>query len=261
MLIEFHKFHGTGNDFIVIDNRKHNFPDDIAVIKKLCDRRFGIGADGLILLSYETGFDFKMKYFNSDGKEGTMCGNGGRCIVAFAEKLKIIHEDAKFLASDGVHEANILSHNRNIWNIRLGMNSVNEIIENGEDYFIDSGSPHHIVFVNNVNAIDVLSEGRKIRYSDKYSSKGTNVNFVELKENSIFVRTYERGVENETLSCGTGAVASAIASSIRAGLTKQIEIKCLGGELKVHFNKRENFSDIWLEGPAEHVFTGKIELE
>ena len=227
------------------------------LINRLCNRRFGIGADGLILISDLAGYDFEMKYFNSDGHEGTMCGNGGRCSADFAIRAGIAGKKLAFKAIDGIHMAE--AHD-NI--IRLQMNDVKppDTINNG--YFLNTGSPHFVIFENNIDKIDVNSEGAKIRWSDRFAPGGTNVNFVEAKGKGIYVRTFERGVEEETLSCGTGVTASAIASVLSGHFdTKSVDVKTKGGNLSVSFNASgENISDIWLSGPATFVFEGKIEV-
>lgn len=258
MAIVFNKYQGAGNDFIIIDNRKGFFSSgDSNLVKKLCDRRFGIGADGLILISNSNQHDFEMKYFNSDGFEGTMCGNGGRCSADFAIKEGIAGKKLIFKAIDGAHKA---VSEENI--IRLQMNDIKETRLINGNYFINTGSPHYVVFKKNIESLDVNSEGKKIRWSDEFSPEGTNVNFVEPQENGIYVRTFERGVEEETLSCGTGVTASAIVS-VLAGYfdTKSVSVKTMGGNLSVSFNiSGGTISDIWLSGPATFVFEGKIEV-
>ncbi|MDO9581006.1 MAG: diaminopimelate epimerase [Bacteroidales bacterium] len=258
MIIVFNKYQGAGNDFIIIDNRKDIFnPDDSGLINKLCDRRFGIGADGLILISENLPNDFEMKYFNADGFESTMCGNGGRCSADFAIRTKIAGKKLVFKAIDGLHKA--ISEDGII---RLQMNDVKypRIVDG--NYFIDTGSPHYVLFKKNLNSFDVNSEGKKIRWSEKFAPVGTNVNFVEIEENSIYVRTFERGVEEETLSCGTGVTASAIASVLSGHIdTNNINVKTKGGYLTVSFNIfGESIHEIWLSGPATFVFEGKIEV-
>jgi diaminopimelate epimerase len=226
-------------------------------VKLLCDRRFGIGADGLILISEHTGYDFEMKYFNSDGNESSMCGNGGRCAADFAFRHRIAGETQRFLTFDGIHQAFISGGL-----VRLGMNNVEstEIIDN--NYFLNTGSPHYIVPVKSIIETDVLNEGRKLRNSGKFAPGGTNVNFVEMQKDGIFVRTYERGVEEETLSCGTGVTASAIASVLAGHFVKSdINVTTLGGKLNVRFTiNGERITDIWLKGPATFVFEGSIEV-
>jgi diaminopimelate epimerase len=256
MTIPFNKYQGTGNDFIIIDNREALFnPDATQAIKTLCERRLGIGADGLILISDREGFDFEMKYFNSDGNESSMCGNGGRCAADFALRHSIAGEKQRFLTFDGVHRA-FISENL----VKLGMNDVENIKIIDGNYFINTGSPHYIIPVSNVKEIDVFTKGRKLRYSEIFAPEGTNVNFVELLDNGIFVRTYERGVEDETFSCGTGVTASAI-SAVLSGhfVNGDINVMTKGGKLRVEFSfDKERITDIWLTGPATYVFEGVI---
>jgi len=259
--IKFYKFHGTGNDFIIIDNRDKiihwNSP---AYIKSLCNRRLGIGADGLILLEESSLGAFYMRYFNSDGNESTMCGNGGRCIVAFAEKLGIIQKDEliNFHAIDGMHQA--------IWHegdVSLKMVDVKAVEQNSWGYFIDTGSPHIVCFVDDPGVVDVVKAGREIRNHPSFGSKGTNVNFVKKTgEGMLDVRTYERGVEDETLSCGTGCVASVLADHYLNGNCDRYRVRVKGGILWVKFEplQRGIYRDIWLEGPARFVFEGNIRL-
>ena len=259
MTVAFYKYHGAGNDFIVIDNRNLVFdPKNHDLIHKLCDRRFGIGADGLMLLQNKAGYDFEMIYFNADGKEGSMCGNGGRCIVAFAHFLEITNETSRFWATDGEHVAKILSPEY----INLKMIDVSDIEINDNYYFLDTGSPHYVQFVKGIEDLDVYNAGKDIRYNDRFSETGTNVNFVEEINNRLMVRTYERGVENETLACGTGITAAAIAAALNHGKSKQeYHIKALGGDLKVRFEQSGTvFTNVWLEGPAVQVFRGNIEV-
>ena len=260
--IPFFKYQGTGNDFVVIDNRGAGYLQgrDTELIQKLCDRRFGIGADGLILLQDRQGYDFEMVYFNADGKESSMCGNGGRCITAFAKFLGIVNERAHFLAIDGPHDAFIDVDN---W-VELKMSDVASV-ENGEDYFLlDTGSPHYVVFVEDLDDIDVVENGQAIRYSKRFREEGVNVNFVEKKRNGIMVATYERGVEDETLSCGTGVTAAAIAYYLQTeeGENREVPISSKGGRLKVRLqeNPEGGFYNIWLGGGTQQVFSGTIEL-
>ncbi|HFA47567.1 MAG TPA: diaminopimelate epimerase [Bacteroidetes bacterium] len=260
MKIPFYKYQGTGNDFVLIDNRGEIYltKKDTARIRLLCDRKFGIGADGLILLQDADGFDFEMVYFNADGSQSSMCGNGGRCIAAFAKRLGIIDRKCTFLAIDGAHEAIVHGDN----SVELKMGNVDDI-EVGEDYFIlDTGSPHYVIFVEDVDDINVVEGGQAIRYGDRFRKEGINVNFVEITKDKLLMATYERGVEDETLSCGTGVVAAAISFFIKNKYASQNEIavSMKGGELKVKLKRDgDGFVDIWLCGPTEMVFRGEFE--
>ena len=254
-VLHFHKYQGTGNDFILLDNRELHFPkDDVQFIHQLCDRRFGIGADGLILLENDDLSDFRMVYFNSDGNESSMCGNGGRCIVAFANQLGIIKEKASFNAIDGLHEAKIVDGH-----VELKMIDVDSIKQIRNHFYLNTGSPHHVQLVENLEAYNVKKEGAKIRYGI-YGKTGSNINFVEQESNDVFmVRTYERGVEDETLSCGTGVTAVALAM-YTSGKTngETVTVKTLGGDLSVQFSKAGKvFSNIKLSGPVTKVFEGQ----
>ncbi|MFZ5430704.1 MAG: diaminopimelate epimerase [Bacteroidota bacterium] len=254
----FYKYHGAGNDFILIDNRGSGFPaDNISYIEWLCDRRFGIGADGLMLLQEYPGFDFEMRYFNSDGREASMCGNGGRCIAAFASRLGIIGSQARFLAVDGPHEA-ILEPDGDV---NLKMSDVSGVDVSGHEYYLDTGSPHFVRFLDSLEGLDVYQEGKAVRYSDRFREKGTNVNFVQQEGMKLTVYTYERGVEAETLACGTGITASALSAALRSGVSEgNYEVKAKGGNLSVSFEKSgAGFTNVWLKGPATFVFRGTIE--
>lgn len=260
MKIPFIKYQGTGNDFVLIDNREITYltKEDTAKVQQLCDRRFGIGADGLILLQNKEGFDFEMIYFNSDGSESTMCGNGGRCITAFAKHLGIIQDKAYFLAIDGPHEAIIRADD---W-VELKMIDVPKVHCEAEHYELNTGSPHYVAFVEDVDDIDVVENGQAIRYSEAFRAEGINVNFVEKRKEEILVLTYERGVEAETYSCGTGATAAAIAYYLEApDVSRQhVAIQTKGGNLAVRIvpNGNGGFEDVWLCGPAELVFVGTV---
>lgn len=241
----------------MIDNRTHFFPkNDVNIINKLCDRRFGIGADGLILLEPSEKEDFTMVYYNADGNEGSMCGNGGRCLVAFAKQLQIIDKNTTFDAVDGLHIATIEDGI-----VSLKMIDVNEINATKADAFLNTGSPHHIQFCKDVSAINVKETGAEIRYGSPYFEEGTNVNFAEqISDNSFKVRTYERGVEDETLACGTGVTAVALAAfNDNRTANKTVQLEVLGGNLEVSFeNDGENYTNVFLKGPAEFVFEGDI---
>ena len=254
--IKFYKYQGTGNDFVMIDNRDLEFPKSTELIEKLCDRRFGIGADGLILLENDENSDFKMVYFNSDGNESTMCGNGGRCIVAFAHFLDIFEDQTTFDAIDGLHKAEIKNGI-----VKLKMIDVIDINTDGQDFVMNTGSPHYVKYVEMLNNYNVFKNGNEIRNSPTYKAEGINVNFVEaLSDKEIFVRTYERGVEDETYSCGTGVTASALTFMDKNNQTS-VAVKVLGGKLKVYAEKNgAGFSNIWLEGPASQVFSGTISI-
>lgn len=260
--MHFWKYQGTGNDFIMLDWRNEQ-PWTQADAKKIahwCDRRFGIGADGLIGLTLREGFDFEMIYFNSDGSQ-SFCGNGGRCAVAFARQLGIIQNHYHFLGIDGAHEA-VFSKTNN--NVELKMNDVNSIETNGDVSILYTGSPHYIQFVVELDGVDMMQEGRAIRYSERFNKDGINVNLVRaLSPTLLSVRTYERGVESETLSCGTGVTAAVLAAHSRhfGANDGQNEVNVLvqGGELSIRYvaeNNGQTFSDIWLIGPAEKVFSG-----
>ena len=256
MTIAFNKYQGAGNDFIIIDNRKVLInPGDHVLINRLCDRRFGIGADGLILISGHDKADFEMKYFNSDGKLGSMCGNGGRCTAHFADKYKIAGKKQKFIAFDGLHEAEV---KKDV--VRLQMSDVNEYKIIDGSYFLNTGSPHYVVFTRDIDKINVNEEGSRLRWSSKFAPGGTNVNFVEVHKTGLYLRTFERGVEEETLACGTGVTASAIASVLAGHFdTGSVSVKARGGNLKVDFAVKNNkVTNVWLTGPATFVFEGKI---
>ncbi len=252
--LQFYKYQGTGNDFIMIDNRSKVFDGgDHHLITSLCNRKFGIGADGLILIQDHPDCDFEMVYFNADASQ-SMCGNGSRCAVKFAQKLNIIQDQCIFMAIDGLHEATVREGQ-----IRLKMGDVDHVDKVEDDFFINTGSPHYVKFVDQVDKFPVYEAGKAIRNSDMYKEKGTNVNFVSLNgHNQIFVRTYERGVEDETLSCGTGVTACALAASY-SGYASPVKVETLGGSLEVAFLQEDrSFKNIYLSGPAEEVFSGSI---
>lgn len=257
MRLHFYKYQGTGNDFILIDNRSMFFKNDTKLIARLCDRKFGVGADGLILLEKPRNIedDFQMVYFNADGRESTMCGNGGRCVVDFAKQLNLIEKKTVFSAIDGKHKAEVENGQ-----VNLQMQDVDGVENTNETYFLNTGSPHHVEFISGIDAFDVKTEGAKIRNNETYGAEGVNVNFVEPKENSLFVRTFERGVEDETLSCGTGVTAVALAAHFSGKVSgKTIAIETLGGKLAVSFEYASGgYKNIWLSGPAELVFKGEI---
>jgi diaminopimelate epimerase len=255
--IIFQKYEATGNDFVIIDNREGRYSFSIDEIIKICDRKFGVGADGLMLIENHPTLDFNLIYFNSDGSP-SLCGNGSRAAVRMASSLGMINGHTAFNAYDGVHDADLLTNSI----VRLKMNDVKEVKKSSDGFFINTGSPHFIRTVTSTKDFAVAEEGKKIRYSEAFKPNGTNANFIELlSDNTIFVRTYERGVENETLSCGTGVTAAALASSFQ-GYRSPVSIQTLGGELSVEFKSSQDgsFVDIYLIGPAKKVFEGTLEL-
>jgi len=261
MKLPFYKYQGAGNDFVLVDNRKnivnHQNP---ALIAQVCDRRFGVGGDGMMFLQEKEGYDFEMVYYNSDGQPSSMCGNGGRCIVAFAKFLGVIDEETDFLAVDGPHYAKISEEGN--W-VSLEVINAADIKRDGNDYVLNTGSPHYVALTTNLANKNVFADGRAIRNNDTYKAKGINVNFVEPQGDGYFVRTYERGVEDETYACGTGVTAVALAMAKHNNQTGHIvtPIKALGGNMSIRFDyDGQTFSNIFLEGPAERVFEGEIEI-
>lgn len=255
MILPFSKYQGTGNDFILIDNRDNTFKPSPSQVANLCDRKFGIGADGLILIENHPSLNYKMIYFNADGTQ-SLCGNGSRCGFAFAKSLSMVDQSATFETTDGVHQ--VKSENGLIHFQLFDVNSVKK--EEG-DWYVNTGSPHYIKIVEDTESVDLVSEGRKIRNLPTYSSQnGTNVNFAQLLRDGMKIRTYERGVEDETLSCGTGATAVALVAS-ELGQKSPVKIETRGGDLFVSFEKNgDHFSNIWLAGPAEKVFEGTVSI-
>jgi diaminopimelate epimerase len=260
MKLEFYKYQGTGNDFVMIDNRQGAFPkENTKLVAHLCDRRFGIGGDGLILLENNLESDFKMVYYNSDGSQSTMCGNGGRCLVAFAKKLKVIGNSTTFNAVDGMHHATVNEEGV----VSLQMIDILNIKKELGYTFLNTGSPHHVQLVDDLENYNVKEQGAAIRYSELYGKQGSNINFVNKIDDTTFsLRTYERGVEDETLACGTGAAAVAIAMNA-TGVTNatSIDLNVEGGKLVVSFDKKgDTYTNVYLKGPAEFVFEGTIEI-
>lgn len=259
MIIKFQKYQGAGNDFIIIDNRNKFFDFSPAIVHHFCDRRFGIGADGLMLLENCPNYDFKMRYFNADGQEASLCGNGSRCIIAYAHHLGLFDHQTRFLAVDGEHRGEMTSSG-----VKVRMNDVNHITVTPDYYYLNTGSPHCVKIVGDAFQTDVFTQGRTIRYSPPFQPEGTNVNFITPTSDFIKIATYERGVENETLACGTGCVASAlVAALIRHADHGTYTLQAKGGTLKVSFQRisEQHFTHIWLEGPAEFVFAGEIEIK
>lgn len=261
MRIHFYKYQGAGNDFVIMDNRDKVY--DFLTRKQvafLCDRRFGIGGDGLMLLNLHPDYDFEMIYYNSDGRESSMCGNGGRCLVKFAYDRGIVKDNYTFLAVDGEHAASIDPDGT----IALKMMDVKEVKNEHGNYILNTGSPHFVTVINDVMHQDVYAKGREIRYSKEFEKEGINVNFVEQLDepDKIIVRTYERGVEDETLSCGTGVTAAALVCFHNNNGFNRVEVKTRGGKLSVEYDKAGNeYKNIWLHGPAVSVYEGFIELE
>jgi diaminopimelate epimerase len=257
--MQFTKYQATGNDFILMDNLSGEIKFSADEIQKLCDRKFGIGADGLILIEKSEQADFYINYYNSDGSQ-SLCGNGSRAAVHFAAKLGLVKQQTIFDAYDGLHEAILLSDDI----VDLQMRDVNHIVKRETGWFIHTGSPHVIEWVNRVENVDVYTKGKNIRYADEFAPAGTNVNFVEKKNNNtLYVRTYERGVEAETLSCGTGVTAAGLAAALE-GYTSPVQIETKGGNLSVSFEKETSetnqtiFKNVHLIGPAKSVFVGEI---
>ncbi len=261
MHLTFQKYQGTGNDFIIVNNLHSTWDNlDIGSIKFLCDRKFGVGADGLIKINKSKDYDFEMDYYNSDGTK-SFCGNGARCAVTFVKQNIIEKNQYIFSAIDGIHHASI---SKSLVSLKMN-NTTCKFVPNG-DHILNTGSPHYVKYVDSFNNLDVFKEGRKIRFSEAFKSEGINVNFVErLSSHSIAIRTYERGVEDETLSCGTGATACAIVNSLVEDLygVQSIKVGVKGGELEVTFNRmsESEFEDIRLIGPAIKVFEGTIDLK
>ena len=258
MIYTFYKYHGTGNDFIILDNRNNSIQLSKEQIHNACNRHFGIGADGLLLMKSKESYDFEMKYYNADGNQSSMCGNGGRCIISFAYKMGIRKSEYFFVAVDGEHKALIDDHG---W-INLSMNNVHGIERDNGAYIINTGSPHYVKPVTDARNYDVVIAGKEIRYAKHYAEQGINVDFVSYEERNIYVRTYERGVEDETLSCGTGVTAAALVFAHNDNGFNRIEVQTPGGHLAVEFDKisEEHFENIWLCGPAVFVFKGEMEF-
>lgn len=255
MNVKFHKYQAAGNDFVLVDNRDNRFPKNEETIQRICDRKFGVGSDGLILIETSELGKFEMVFYNPDASQ-SLCGNGCRAAIRFAQSLNLTSETTSFNAFDGLHKASIKDKT-----ITLQMADVQNGRKIDGGIFLDTGSPHYVLFVKNVSEVDVLNEGRKWRYSGLFGDGGANINFVEIKDyHTIFVRTYERGVENETLSCGTGVTAAALASSTYGSISP-VTVETKGGILNVSFKmNNDGYNKVWLEGPAEHVFSGTIEL-
>lgn len=263
MKLDFYKYQGAGNDFILVDNRKSSFPkNDVELISKLCKRHFGIGSDGLILIEKSTTSDFYMEFFNPDGSQ-SFCGNGSRCAVLFAYHLGIVKKTCVFESKNGTNSAEIVAQDE----VKLKMFDVpfSTIKKNDSDWILETGSPHYAIFKDEINSINIIQEARKIRYNEEYTTKGINVNYIAinpLESDSIYVRTYERGVEDETLACGTGVTACALAYNLNVNQSaKSVKVNALGGQLLVSFEKdNHSFHSIFLQGPAKFVFKGEVDV-
>ncbi|MBO6515168.1 MAG: diaminopimelate epimerase [Bacteroidia bacterium] len=259
MKLQFEKYQGTGNDFVMIDNRSKAFDTGKLPVSKICDRKFGIGADGLIVIEHHDTLDFNMIYFNSDGSQ-SFCGNGSRCAVAYAKSLGMINSSTHFLSTDGEHYAEISDTGE----VRLKMHDVHNVERRSNDFILDTGSPHYIIFEDDLENLDLVNRAREIRYNSEFKGEGINVNFIKPTSEILEIRTYERGVEDETLSCGTGVTAAVLADFASSGATGSLHkrtVKSQGGTLRVEFKKADNgFNDIYLIGPAKKTFQGVIEL-
>ena len=258
MKILFNKYEGAGNDFIIVRNVPRQIdPSDRKLSQSLCDRRFGIGSDGLILIEDCDGYDFRMIFINPDGSRGSMCGNGARCASHYVMSHITGFRDLEFMADDGPHKARNLGDDQ----IEISITDVHGMKKTGDGIAINTGVPHLVVFTDDTDNIDVVSEGRRLRYSQLYAPDGVNVNFVQTDRDSIKVRTYERGVEGETLACGTGVTASVIAAAMTGKIvTNNPVVKARGGTLSVSYTlTSDGASDILLRGPATFVFSGEIE--
>lgn len=254
--IQFYKYQGTGNDFIIINDLDgHLSTEDII---NLCDRKYGIGADGIIFMSKTKDVDFKMMYFNADGSE-SFCGNGSRCAVKHAQYLGWISGQCIFTSNDGDHAAEIDEET-----VKLKMHDVDFIVVEDMGYILNTGSPHYIAYTEGINELDLIKAAHEIRYSERFKEVGINVNYLEPKNGILHIRTYERGVEDETLSCGTGVTAAAIAHYLEQNSTQKNfkqKLQTKGGSLYVSFEKKKDrFQNIVLSGPANLVFHGSILL-
>jgi diaminopimelate epimerase len=256
-VIPFFKYEGAGNDFVIIDDRQKSFDEtDVHLVQRMCDRHFGIGADGLMLLRLIEGYDFEMVYFNSDGRPSSMCGNGGRCLVAFAHRLGLIGSETRFVAVDGSHQASWISDSE----VSLEMIDVKQIeVISPKELLMDTGSPHYVIWSENIDQIDLIAAAREIRYSPRFEKEGVNVNFIEKTAEGIKIRTYERGVEDETLACGTGVTAAAIAANFWGIAQNSVKVSAVGGNLSVNFEVEGlSFRHVWKTGPVKEVFQGNF---
>jgi diaminopimelate epimerase len=262
MKVPFLKYHGAGNDFILCKDLFFGteFRQSQTLIRRLCHRHLGIGADGLIVLE-QLDKGFYMHYFNADGLPSSLCGNGSRCAVAVARAWGWFEKKGLFRAFDGWHEAIV---EQDGFEVAIKMKDLSQMQWRQKDCFLDTGSPHYIRFLESLEGLNVVEEGKKIRYSSSYQASGVNVNFACPKDGGLQVYTYERGVEDETLSCGTGVTAAALAFAQKQNLlgSRQIKVDTKGGHLTVTFHfDGQTFRDIWLKGPVQFVFEGFFSLE
>ncbi len=258
MKIPFYKYQGTGNDFVIINGIEQNLNSiECSVVANICNRRFGIGADGLMIISKSANYDFEMIYYNSDGGLSTMCGNGGRCIAHLAKNLGIAENIVKFIAADGPHQAEVFNGQ-----VALEMCDVSKIEKISEnDYVVNTGSPHYVRITNYEDLAHIVEVGRSVRYNEPYATEGINVNLIHWDGKMLHVATYERGVEDETLSCGTGVTAAALIAAMHYGIDAPVHVQTKGGELEVNFQQRQGmFTKVILKGPAVMVFKGQIEI-
>jgi len=265
MELEFFKYQATGNDFIIIKENPQIPGSLSSLAERLCDRHFGIGADGLIIISDHPGNDFRMVFLNPDGTQGSFCGNGGRCAVMFYDIMSEGNGDYRFLAIDGEHSGKVLERNGDEYNVEISIQDVclSSMTQYGEGSYIDTGAPHLVVIIEDIESIDVPARARPLRYSKKFLPEGINVNFVEKKDPWLKIRTYEKGVENETLSCGTGVTASALVfATNETDKEQEVPVESRGGRLRVKYvRKNDRFADIRLTGPASSSFKGIINLK
>lgn len=257
MEVKFSKYQGTGNDFIMINNMDKKVSLSQGQIQFLCDRKLGVGADGVILIEPHESADFYVNYFNSDGSQ-SFCGNGSRCSVAYSKTQNIFSGNkCSFSAIDGIHKGQILDDRK----IKVSMGDVFGVEDVKGDFVLDTGSPHYVQLCDDISNLDILTKAHEIRYNERFSESGINVNFVQNNNGSISMRTYERGVENETLSCGTGVTAVALSMSNRQG-NQEVKIRTQGGELFVSFHANsDQFTNVSLTGPVVSVYKGLVDIE
>ena len=266
--LQFVKMNGAGNDFVMLDNRAGNLQLETSQIARLCDRHRGVGADGVLVIEpAANGADFRMRYYNADGGEAEMCGNGARCFARFANRVAGAREKLSFETPAGVIAATLQGEG-----VTLGMSEPKDLRLNlrisalGQEidcHYVDSGVPHVVIPVDDISEVDVRAIGAAVRHHAEFAPRGANVNFLERRgDGQVAIRTYERGVEDETLACGTGVVASALIFAATAGAHSPVRVRVKGGdELEVAFKRDgDRFSDVTLTGPADFVFEGTVEV-